>query len=201
MIGTSARYTVKAWMGTSIQNATPVTWSTDDASVATLTNDGRLTAQGPGTANISATYEGRRGTAAVRVAVNDDNPRGASLEISFEPDPLLGSLTPCAGSFWRGQTPSWNDIETVKETHGVGFTLKKLTYNFYNQDGVPTLSMAFPDNHYFPPYSEHVEDGCLALGWAPSGLFEEILEGVDDNGNQLTFGKRLRLLPVPGKVP
>ena len=27
--------------------------------------------------------------------------------------------------------------------------------------------------------------------------FEEILEGVDDKGNQLTFAGQLRLLPVP----
>jgi hypothetical protein len=121
----------------------------------------------------------------------------ANLAISYEPDPVPGSLTPCTGAFWRGQTPTWSNVETIKETQGVGFTLKVLTYNFYNQDGVLTLTGRFQENHYFPPYDEHVEDGCMALGGSPSGSFEEIVEGVDDNGNQLKFVRKLRLLPVP----
>ena len=197
--GSSATYTVTARLadGTLIANATPVIWTTDNVSVATLTDQGRLTAHGAGTATIRATYEGRSATAVVRVPVNNDNLSGANLAISFEPDPVPGSLTPCTGAFWRGQTPTWSDIETIKETQGVGFTLKVLTYNFYNQDGVLTSTITFQENHYFPPYDEHVEDGCIALGGSPSGSFEEILEGVDDNGNQLTFTGRLLLLPVP----
>ena len=177
-----------------ITNATPATWTTDNVSVTTLTDQGRLTAHGPGTATITATYEGRSAAAVVRVP---DNPGRANLTSSFEPDPVPGSLTPCTGAFWRGQTPTWSNVETIKETQGVGFTLKVLTYNFYNQDGVLTSTITFQENHYFPPYDEHVEDGCIALGGSPSGSFEEILEGVDDNGNQLTFTGRLLLLPVP----
>jgi hypothetical protein len=125
------------------------------------------------------------------------NPGRANLAISFTPDPVSGSRTPCSGAFWRGQTPTWSDVETIKETQGVGFTLKGLTYNYYDQDGARVSTISFQDDHYFPPYDEHVEDGCVALGGAPSGTFEEILEGVDDNGNQLVFTARLRLLPVP----
>ena len=197
--GSSATYTLTARLadGTPITNATPVTWTTDNVSVATVTDQGRLTAHGPGTATITATYEGRSATAAVRVPVNNDNPDGANLAISFEPDPVPGSLTPCTGAFWRGQTPTWSSVETIKETQGVGFTLKVLTYNYYNQDGVLTLTISFQGDHYFPPYDEHVEDACMALGGSPSGSFEEVLEGVDDNGNQLTFAGQVRLLPVP----
>jgi len=124
------------------------------------------------------------------------NPATANLVISFAPDPILGSRTPCTGAFWAGQTPTWSDIETLKETQGVGFTLKMLTYNFYNQEGVLILTTSFQDNHYFPPYDEHVEDGCMALRGSPSGSFEEILRGVDDNGHQLSFTSRVQLLPV-----
>jgi len=199
MRGSSASYTVTARLvdGTRTPNATPVSWTTGNVSVATVTDQGRVTAHGPGTATITATYEGRSATAVVRVPVNNDNPGGANLAISFEPDPVPGSLTPCTGAFWRGQTPTWSDIETIKETQGVGFTLRVLTYNYYNQDGGLASTISFQENHYFPPYDEHVEDGCVALGGSPSGSFEEILEGVDDNGNQLTFARQLRLLPVP----
>lgn len=199
LTGSSATYTFTARLtnGTPITNATPVTWTTDNVSVATIDDHGRLTAHGPGTATITATYEGRSATAVVRVPVNNDNPGGAKLAFSFAPDPVPGSLTPCTGAFWAGQTPTWSDVETIKETQGVGFTLKVLTYNYYNQDGVLIRTISFQENHYFPPYDEHVEDGCVALGGSPSGSFEEILEGVDDNGNQLTFASQLRLLPVP----
>jgi hypothetical protein len=171
----------------------PVGWSTDNPTVATVSDQGLLTAHTAGTATITATYGGRRVTALVRVP----NPGRANLAISFTPDPVSGSRTPCSGAFWRGQTPTWSDVETIKETQGVGFTLKGLTYNYYDQDEARVSTISFQDDHYFPPYDEHVEDGCVALGGAPSGTFEEILEGVDDNGNQLVFTARLRLLPVP----
>ena len=76
MRGSSATYTVTARLadGTPITNATPVTWTTDNVSVATLTDQGRLTAHGPGTATITATYEERSVTAVVRVPVNNDDP-------------------------------------------------------------------------------------------------------------------------------
>jgi uncharacterized protein YjdB len=45
----------------------PVTWSTSNASVATVSN-GVVTATGPGTATITATSEGKTGTAAITVA-------------------------------------------------------------------------------------------------------------------------------------
>ena len=197
--GSSATYVVtgRGADGTPITNLTPVTWTTDNPSVATIADRGRLTAQGPGTATITATLEGRSATRFVRVAVHSDNTGGAKLVFSYEPDPVPGSRTPCSGAYWRGQTPTWSNVETIKETQGVGFTLKELTYNFYNQDGVLTSTISFPENHYFPPYDEHVEDGCMALGGSPSGSFEEILEGVDDNGNRLTFVGQLRLVPVP----
>ena len=86
--------------------------------------------------------------------------------------------------------------ESIKETQGVGFTLKLLTYRYYNQFGVQVFAINFPDDHYFPPYDEHIEPGCVALQRFPSGTFEEILEGVDDNGNQLTFTAQVQLLPV-----
>ena len=124
------------------------------------------------------------------------NPATANLVLASVPDPILGSRTPCTGDFWRGQTPTWSNIEILKETQGVGFTLKTLTYNFYNQEGVLILSMTSQDNHYFPPYDEHIEDGCMALRGSPSGSFEEILKGVDDNGHQLSFTGGVQLLPV-----
>ncbi len=146
---------------------------------------------------LTAIHEGQSATAVVQVPSNNDNPGGANLAFSYEPDPVPGSPAQCGGAFWGTQTPTWNTFGIIKETQGVGFTLKSLTYNYYNEERQLTLTITFPENHYFPPYDEHAEDGCVALGGFPSGFFEEILQGVDDKGNELTFAGQLRLLPVP----
>ena len=126
-----------------------------------------------------------------------DQSGAANITISFEPEPVPGSNVPCEGAFWGGQTPTWRTIETTRETQGVGVTLTKLIYSYYNKDGALTRTIAFPLQDYMPPYSEEVEDDCVALAGSPSGVFEEILEGIDDNGNQLRFVRQLQLLPVP----
>lgn len=44
-----------------------ITWATSDASIATVSATGLVTATGPGAATITATAEGKRGTAAIEV--------------------------------------------------------------------------------------------------------------------------------------
>ena len=197
--GSIAAYTVRATMsdGTAIANATPVAWTTDNANVATVDGQGQLTGHGPGVATITAGFSGKTATAAVRVSAPSNKSISANVEIIFEPDPVPGSMEPCSGAFWGGQTPTWRTLETSRETQGVGFTLNALTYTFYNKDGAVTRRTTFTLRDYFPPNSEEVEDGCMALDGSPSGSFEEILEGIDDNGNNLKFARRLQLLPVP----
>ena len=201
--GSSETYSVTAILsnGAKVNNATPTTWSIDNASVATIDDNGVLTVRGRGTATITATHQGRNATATVRVPVDNDNPGGANLVISFRPDPVPGSLAPCTGAFWAGQTPSWSMDEVFNETQGVGFTVKLEILNLYNQDGALIYHFSFPEDYYFPPSSEFVEDGCATLGGAPSGFLEEIEDGVDDRGNRLTFASRVRLLPVAGVSP
>ena len=46
-----------------------VAWASANASIASVSNDGILTAQSPGTASISASVEGKSGTATVTVAI------------------------------------------------------------------------------------------------------------------------------------
>ncbi len=129
--------------------------------------------------------------------VNSRNPNAANLSITFTPDPIPGSQLTCGGTFWGTQTPTWSMGESIKETQGVGFTLKRLTYRYYNQNQELLFAISFQDDHYFSPYDDHVEPGCVALRGSPSGAFEEILEGIDDRGNRLTFTGQVQLLPVP----
>ena len=145
--GSSETYSVTAILsnGAKVNNATPTTWSIDNASVATIDDNGVLTVRGRGTATITATHQGRNATATVRVPVDNDNPGGANLVISFRPDPVPGSLAPCTGAFWAGQTPSWSMDEVFNETQGVGFTVKLEILNLYNQDGALIYHFSFPE--------------------------------------------------------
>ena len=61
--------TVKSAVGNVIAGQA-VTFGTNDASIATVANDGTVTAVGPGTATITATSGGRTGTIAVNVCPN-----------------------------------------------------------------------------------------------------------------------------------
>ncbi len=141
---------------------------------------------------ITATYQGRNATATVRVPIDDGRER-AKLVISFRPDPVPASLTPCTGPFKT--TPSWSSDEIITEMQGVGFTVTVETLNLYNENGL-YQTWRFPEDYYFSPNSQFVEDGCTTPGGAPSGFAEEILEGIDDLGHRLTFSSRVRLLPV-----
>lgn len=197
MRGSSAVYTLTVGPANGMRLATTaVTWTIDNPGVATLSQEGRLTAHAAGTVTITAVHEGNSASFAVQVPFNNDNPSGANLEITFSPDPVHGSPSPCGGAFWGSQTPTWSMDESIKETRGVGFTLTELTYRYLNERGELILELHFPENHRFPPYDEHVEDGCVALNGSPSGSFEQILLGIDENGNQLTFAGKVQLLPV-----
>lgn len=198
-MGSGATYTLVALQGGGmpVSNPNSVTWTTDNIGIARIGLDGRLTALASGGVTVTATYEGTTVTKSLRVAVHEDNPGRANLIITAEPDPAPGSMTICGGAFWGNQTPTWSTLEVIRETQGVGFTLELLTYNYYDQNGLLTRTISIRENHYFPPYDEHIEDGCVALGGARSGTFESIMEGVDDKRNKLTFAGRVRLSPVP----
>lgn len=180
------------------------TWNTDNAAIATINNHGVLTGQGQGTTTVTATYRGKSATFTVRVSASTSNPfpGSANLVISFRPDPVPGSLGPCLDR--EKQAPNWSYIEVFTETQGVGFTWQLETLNLYTEDGLLQTETSRA-TFYSPPNSEFVEDlfgpTCTTLGGSPSGFVEEIVDGVDDRGNQLTFRSRLRLLPVAGVSP
>jgi Bacterial Ig-like domain (group 2) len=202
LTGYSAKYDATATLSNGVMiYHTNEAWNTDNTDVATINSNGVLTGHAPGVGTITATYRGAVATASVRIMA-PSRPFPARMVISFRPDPVPGSLTPCTGAFWRGQTPTWSSDEVFNETHGVGFTLEVETLNFYNQDGLRIGGNNFREDYYFPPNSEFIEDGCMALGGSPNGFFDTVLDGVDDNGNHLTFAsRRLRLLPVAGVSP
>src|SRR3989440_2627092 len=78
----------KGDLGTDLAWNTPVTWSSSDVSVAIVNGSGLVTAVAPGQATITATSEGKSGSAAITVA----SPSGGGtvlLQENFD-DPAFG---------------------------------------------------------------------------------------------------------------
>lgn len=173
-------------------------WNVDDPRVATIDSSGTLTGHRPGIVTIALAYRGKTATTTVRVSDYGAKLSAvtANLVMSFRPDPVTGSLTDCMGA-----VPSWHFAIVFHETHGVGFSIKAEVSNWYDESGqLSRTRTAIGHEHYLPANSELVEETCTDLEadlWeSPSGFFEAVLHGVDDKGNELTFRKRVRLLPV-----
>jgi len=198
LTGYSEKYDATATLsnGGTINQAT-ATWNTDDAGVATINSNGVLRGQRPGTATITAMYRGATATKSVQVLAKPASkafPARANLVISYRPDPVQGSVTGCPNP--DPGTPTWSYSLVITETGGVGFNLKTYTWNLYNESGSFFYGGPEDEEQYFAPDSVFVEEVCHSLLGVPSGTTEDIMDGVDDNGNQLRFSNRLRLLPV-----
>jgi len=89
----TAIVTQKLGANSVVDNSSPVTWTTSDASVATVSQGGRsatVTAVGQGTANISATAQGVTGSASVSVT--------APACLISSSNPVVTAGTPLAGA-------------------------------------------------------------------------------------------------------
>jgi len=104
-------------------NDRAVTWASDATAVATVSGSGLVTAVGPGTATITATAEGKSGTAAVSVVgpvasvtvtpAAATIPEGGTLQLTATP--LDAANTPLTGRVitWSSSAPS---VATVSAT-------------------------------------------------------------------------------------
>jgi Bacterial Ig-like domain (group 2) len=198
MVGRTAKFDATAILtsGFTIYHLSGV-WSTDNPDVATIDGIGVFIGHRVGAATITATYRGASASASVQVVPKPASkpfPASANMVISYDPDPVPGSLTPCGDRL----TPAWRYSLVITETRGVGFTLEGYTWNLYDENGRQIYGGRDPEDDYFAPNSVFVEEVCTSLAGRPSGSSEDIMDGVDDNGNHLTFSSRLRFLPVSG---
>ena len=203
LTGSSVTYSVTATLssGGTVANAKPTTWSSDNADVATIDSAsdgiGELTARGPGTAAITAMYQGTSGNFSVHVRDMNEQIGGSNLAISFTPDPVPGSQTQCPG--FPLPPPTWRFTELITETQGVGFKVEIATVSLYDENGRQVYLASDPEEYYFPPNSAFIEEACISLFGARGGFFADSFNGADDRGDQLAFASsRLRLLPVAG---
>ncbi len=97
-----------------------VTWSSDNLAAATVNGSGKVTGVTPGTANVTATCEGKTGTSAitvnaVAVASVDVSPPSASVSqgstVQLTATPKSGTGTPLTG-----RTITWSSDNTAYAT-------------------------------------------------------------------------------------
>lgn len=109
-----------------------ITWTTSDATIATVSSTGVVTGQGPGTATITATSEGKTAQATITVtavpvaSLTLSAASPVNLLIAVIDSTALGSATVVAttkdasGNVLTGRTVSWssdaNSIATVSST-------------------------------------------------------------------------------------
>lgn len=101
-----------------------ITWSTSDPTVATVTSSGAVTGVAAGAATITATSEGRSGTAAVTVTVNPVatvtvSPIRDTIGVSAQ-STLVAQVRDAAGALLTGRALAWSSsdvqVATVSST-------------------------------------------------------------------------------------
>src|SRR5690242_10192223 len=108
-----------------------VTWSSDNGSVATVSGTGLVTAAGVGTATITATSEGKSGTASVTVssipvAAVTVSPATASLMVG-QTVQLTATLKDANGNILTGRPVTWSSNATgVATVNSTGLVTAKV---------------------------------------------------------------------------
>lgn len=104
--GTSVQFTATPRDAAGHALDRPVTWSTSAAAIATVSSTGLVTGIAPGTATVTATSEGKSGTAAITVVVIDyggewhfiENFTDAALDLTCNDQGTL-TITPDGATF------------------------------------------------------------------------------------------------------
>ena len=89
--GTTQLTAVTRDAGNNVLTGRPVTWSSSDPAVASVSNDGLVTGLTGGTVTVTATSEGRTGT--VQITVTAGNPNEAPLITGITPSTLVEGQT------------------------------------------------------------------------------------------------------------
>lgn len=129
-----------------------VLWSTSDASVASVTSTGVVTAVAPGTATITATCEGRDGTSLVSVASRPPNAvvvtpaqalvlEGATTPLSAQVLDPQGSVIPGAPIAWASSDDALATVSSSGVVTGVGAGKVTITASSGGKSGTSQVTV------------------------------------------------------------
>jgi len=134
------------------------------------------------------------------------------LSIWFEPNPV---------PFYTGDNPcysgvnEWQYTAYLEEQGGVGVTIERFTWDFYDQNGQylgqsestsEDFAQWFKDcgegSTYIPAKATVCGKLCAQLGQRPSGSVAMTFYGTDDHGKKVSEGARVYFSPaVTGTSP
>lgn len=122
--GGSAQLSVAAAAATTVAGTNrPISWSTNNAAVASVDANGVVTAVGAGNALITATVEGVAASASVSVAAPPPAPV-ASIAVAFSPSSIgpgatsqaTATLRDAAGTVITGKSVQWSSVDPTMAT-------------------------------------------------------------------------------------
>jgi uncharacterized protein YjdB len=149
---TNATATTKDANG-SVLSGRPISWASSDPTVATVTQAGMVTALKAGATNVSASSEGRTGTATVTVTALPV----ATVSVSLASSLIVGATTQATstvkdanGRVLTGRAVTWSsDLPSVATVNAIGFVsavspgLANITATSEGQSGsAPIMVMA-----------------------------------------------------------
>jgi uncharacterized protein YjdB len=174
-----------------------VVWSTSDAAVATVSSSGLVTAVGPGQTSITATSEGKSGTATLTVA-----PPVAAVVVSLgyasvmpgQTTEASASVRDAAGNALQGRSIAWSSSDTAVATvasNGVVMALASgaATISAVSEGKTGSIQLAVqtmppavttPVIEFSPPvYSATAGKGLAIILDAPTGTTSATLRQRD----------------------
>jgi uncharacterized protein YjdB len=151
---TTLTATVKDLNGTTVTDR-PVQWGTSNPAVASVNQSGVVTGSLPGSATITATSEGKSGTAAVTVsllgvATVSVTPSPASVEVGATTQ-LTATTKDALGGTLNGRNVTWNSgntsVATVSQTGvvtGVAIGTATITATSEGKSGTSNVTVTGP---------------------------------------------------------
>ena len=150
-----------------------VTWSSSNASVATVDGNGKVTAVAPGTAIITATSEGKSGTAQVTVTAPPPTPVGsvivtpstASVQVGTSTT-LTATVRDASGNVLQGRSVTWSSSNTAVASvsssgvvTGVAAGTATITATSEGKSGTATITVTPALSIRVTPTSAEVQAG------------------------------------------
>ncbi|MDF2775949.1 MAG: hypothetical protein K0S86_5450 [Geminicoccaceae bacterium] len=159
VVGGSVRLTAEALDGQgAVIAGRPVTWTTGQPNVATVSGDGLVTGVSPGGVAITATIEGKSGVAAITVAPApvasvSVSPSSATLVVGettgFEAQPRSASGQPLNGRVvsWASNRPQVASVNATGIVFAVAPGTATITASSEGKSGSATVTVVAPSVH------------------------------------------------------